>query len=95
MQLWGEPEEVEMCILEVFPNLPVSPIQKMEPATPHLPVPSVDPTPETAIIEQPSPPPLGVDVTSFQLSWKEVRKQHQMETVQKFTEKLQNEASLL
>ena len=91
----GEPEEVEVHIVEVFPDLPVSPIQKMEAATPHPAVPPVDLTPQIPIPEQPSTPPLGVDVTPFQLSWKEVRKQRQMEAVQKYKEKLKNEASLL
>ena len=92
--LTEDPEEVEVDILEVFPNLPVSPIQKMEAASPHPDaVPPVDLTPQIPIPEQPSPPPLGVDVTPFQLSWKEVRKQRQMETVQKYKEKLKNEAS--
>ena len=90
MLMRGEPEEVEVCILEVFSNLPVSPIQKMEAATPRPDVPPIDLTQE-----QPSPSPLGVDVTAFQLSWKEVRKQRQMETVQKYKEKLQSEASFL
>ena len=82
--------EVEMHILEVFPNLPVSPIQKMEASTYHPAVSPVEFTPQSS-----SPPPLGVDVTEFQLSWKEVRKRRQMETVQKYKEKLQNEASFL
>ena len=85
-----EPEEVIVHILEVFPNLPVSPIQKLEAAT--VPDTSVDQLTQQIPIVEPSPP-LGVDVTAFQKSWKEVRKQRQTETVKKYKEKLQNEAS--
>jgi len=87
-----EPEEVIVHILEVFPNLPVSPIQKLEAAT--VPDTSVDQLTQQIPIVEPSPP-LGVDVTAFQKSWKEVRKQRQTETVKKYKEKLQNEADFL
>jgi len=86
----GEPIEVKMHLLEVFPNLPVSPVQKVEAATYHRAISSVELTPETS-----PPPPHGVDVAEFQLTWKEMRKQRQIETVQKYKEKLQNEADFL
>ena len=86
-----EPEEVTVNILEVFSNLPVSPIQKLEAAT--VAYTSVDQLTPQIPIAQPSPP-FAVDVTAFQKSWKEVRKQRQTETVENYKEKLQNEASV-
>ena len=83
-----EPEEVDLHMLEVFPNLPISPIQKLEAAT----ATQVELTPQTPL--EPLSSPIGIDVTPFQWSWKEVRKQRQRETVGKYKQKLQNEVSL-
>ena len=82
-----EPEEVDLHMLEVFPNLPISPIQKLEAAT----ATQVELTPQTPL--EPLSPPIGIDVTPFQWSWKEVRKQRQRETVGKYKQKLQKEVS--
>ena len=82
-----EPEEVDLHMLEVFPNLPISPIQKLEAAT----ATQVELTPQTPL--EPLSSPIGIDVTPFQWSWKEVRKQRQRETVGKYKQKLQNEVS--
>ena len=82
-----EPEEVDLHMLEVFPNLPISPIQKLEAAT----ATQVELTPQTPL--EPLSPLIGIDVTPFQWSWKEVRKQRQRETVGKYKQKLQKEVS--
>ena len=82
-----EPEEVDLHMLEVFPNLPISPIQKLEAAT----ATQVELTPQTPL--EPLSPPIGIDVTPFQWSWKEVRKQRQREAIGKYKQKLQNEVS--
>ena len=51
----------------------------------------VELTPQTPL--EPLSPPIGIDVTPFQWSWKEVRKQRQRETVGKYKQKLQKEVS--
>ena len=89
-----EPSEVKAHILEVSPNLPLGPIQIVKAAEPSIT--SIELTPQFSV--EPKLAPLdhhaGVDVGAFHMSWREVRKMRQAETVDKYKQKLQKEVDV-
>ena len=81
-------------ILEVSPNLLLGPIQIVKAAEPSIT--SIELTPQFSVELKVAPleHDAGVDVGAFHMSWREVRKMRQAETVDKYKQKLQKEVDV-